>query len=303
MKQSLLNEALNVLHKRKAEADSLASFNKQKALKDPSFSTLYKEYTSTMIENAKNEAYGLKSDKEKERKLKAALAKRLKELNITSLSPKYNCKHCEDTGFVDDKLCDCLKKEVTKILLEKSGFENLSSFESSDFEIFENQEDVKKIYNLLNLWCNKKDSNKNLVYLLGQTGTGKTHLLKCMANEFIKQNKIVLLTTAFNLSDVFLKYHTSLDKGDILDDILSCEVLFIDDLGTEPFFKNITREYFYLVINERRMKNLKTVITSNLSPNELRDRYDERIFSRVMDQKTSIVLKLEGCDKRLKNKK
>lgn len=148
-------------------------------------------------------------------------------------------------------------------------------------------------------WCNK-NSEKNMVYLLGQTGTGKTHLLECMANEFIKQNKIVMLTTSFNLTQLFIKYHSSKEKSDILGDVLGCEVLFIDDLGTEPFFNNITREYTYLVINERRMKNLKTVITSNLTPSELKDRYDERIFSRILDKKTSITLKLDGCDKRLK---
>jgi len=299
MKQIILNEALQIIRQRRAENEKKSNANLKKALNDESFAKLYKEYTNGVIENAKCEAYNEKPSVNL-KDIQVKLKERMKELNIDSIKAKPVCEKCEDTGLIDGKYCDCLKKEISKILLKNSGFEKLEKFENSKFDIFENQEEMKKVYEVMKLWCNKSDTTKNLVYLLGQTGTGKTHLLSCMANEFISQNKIVMLTTAFNLSQLFLKYHTTKDRDDILDDILSCEVLFIDDLGTEPFLNNITREYTYLVINERRMKNLKTIITSNLDPMELRDRYDERVFSRIMDKQTSIVLELKGCDKRLK---
>lgn len=299
MKQSLLNEALSIIKSREEKADGDARKNLNLALKDKDFQKLYSDYTSLMIENAKKEAYGEKVEQKQQDDLKKKFEARLKELKISSIIPSYFCKKCNDTGFVDGKYCSCLKREITNLLLQKSGFEKLEDFKNSDFSIFEDQEEMKKLYKLMQTWCNK-ESDKNLVYLLGQTGTGKTHLLSCMANEFIKQNKIVMLTTAFNLSQMFIKYHSSKEKAEILDDLLSVEVLFIDDLGTEPFFNNITREYTYLIINERRMKNLKTVITSNLTPSELKDRYDERIFSRILDKKTSITLQLKGTDKRLK---
>lgn len=302
MKQDLLSEALNIIRNRKEKAEHEAYNQKLKAMQDKSFAQMYKKYVDTLIENARKEAFGEKCDPNEVANLKSQYMQRLKELNIPSIEANYSCKKCRDAGFTDGQYCDCLKKEVSKILLEKSNFGKLEDFKDSDFNIFENQEEMKKIYNLMYQWSNKNDTNKNLVYLLGQTGTGKTHLLRCMANEFIRQNKLVILTTAFNLSQLFIKYHSSKDK-EALNDILSCEVLFIDDLGTEPFFNNITREYTYLVINERRMKNLKTVITSNLSPAELRDRYDERIFSRVMDRTSSIVLELKGEDKRFASKK
>lgn len=299
MKQSLLNEALSIIKSREEKADGDARKNLNLALKDKDFQKLYSDYTSLMIENAKKEVYGEKVDQKQQDDLKKKFEARLKELKISSIIPSYFCKKCNDTGFVDGKYCSCLKREITNLLLQKSGFEKLEDFKNSDFSIFEDQEEMKKLYKLMQTWCNK-ESDKNLVYLLGQTGTGKTHLLSCMANEFIKQNKIVMLTTAFNLSQMFIRYHSSKEKAEILDDLLSVEVLFIDDLGTEPFFNNITREYTYLIINERRMKNLRTVITSNLTPSELKDRYDERIFSRILDKKTSITLQLKGTDKRLK---
>ena len=299
MKQIILNEALQILRERKNQNEKRANINLERALKDENFSNLYQAYNHAIIEKAKCEAFG-KPFSGDISKLKEQIKQRLNELKIGSIKSVPVCKKCEDLGFVEGKYCDCLKQEISKILLKNSGFENLQSFEKSNFDIFENKEEVKKIYKLMYDWCNKTDSTKNLVYLLGPTGTGKTHLLSCMANEFIKQNKIVVLATAFNLSQEFLKFHTSQNKSDILDNYLSCEVLFIDDLGTEPFLNNVTREYTYLIINERKAKGLKTVITSNLSLMDLRDRYDERIFSRIVDQKTSIVLQLNGNDKRLK---
>lgn len=303
MKQTLLNEALGKLRLKKQIAEKQANQNLKSALKDKDFSDLYNDYTNSIIENAKCEAFGLPLNDSNLSKIKYKVEKKLSELKVGSIFPEYSCPKCEDSGLVNGKYCDCLKREITDILLKKSGFKSLESFKNSDFSIFENEEEIKKIYKLMETWCNKTDSNKNLIYLLGETGTGKTHLMKCMANEFISQNKIVLLLTAFEMHNTFVKYHTAKDNENLLDDILSCEVLFIDDLGTEPFFKNITKEYFYLIINERRMKNLKTVITSNLSPNDLKERYDERIFSRIMDKDSSVVLELKGKDKRLLKRK
>ena len=302
MKQDLLNEALNIIRSKKEKAENKAYDSKLQALKDKKFANLYEKYVDKLIENAKKDAFGEKYDKNEVEKLKNQYMLRLKELNISSIEPHYTCKKCHDEGIIEGKYCECLKNELSKILLQRSNFGQLEDFKKSNFQIFENKEEMKKIYDVMYQWSNKLDSKKNLVYLLGQTGTGKTHLLRCMANEFIKQNKLVMLITAFNLSQLFIKYHSSKDKNEILDDILSCEVLFIDDLGTEPFFNNITREYTYLVINERRMKNLKTIITSNLSPAELRDRYDERIFSRIMDTTSSIVIELKGKDNRITKK-
>ena len=299
MKQIILNEALQILHDRKSQNEKRANINLEKALKDEKFSSLYKAYNEAIIEKAKCDAFG-KTFSGDTQGLKEQIKGRLNELKIGSIKSVPVCKKCDDIGFIEGKYCDCLKKEISKILLKNSGFEHLESFENSNFEIFENKDEVKKIYRLMNDWCNKTDTTKNLVYLLGPTGTGKTYLLSCMANEFIKQNKIVGLATAFNLSQEFLKFHTSQNKNENLDNYLSCEVLFIDDLGTEPFLNNVTREYTYLIINERKAKGLKTVITSNLSLMDLRDRYDERVFSRIVDQKTSIVLQLNGNDKRLK---
>ena len=297
MKQELVNYALETILAKQKKANEIAKAKKKLAMQDKQFATLYNAYIENMLECAKGNLSQSELNASKE-----AMEKRLEQLKIDSIEPIYSCKKCEDSGFVNGKYCTCLKKEISKILIKNSGFPKLNSFSSSNFEIFSNKEEIKKIYDIMQKWCNK-ESEKTLVYLLGNTGTGKTFLTSCMATEFISQGKIVYLTTAFNLSQDFLKFHRSFDdkqKAGVFENYLETEVLFIDDLGTEPIYNNVTREYLYLLINERKNKGLRTIISSNLEPFDIRDKYDERIFSRIMDKEHSIVLKLDSKDVRLK---
>ena len=78
------------------------------------------------------------------------------------------------------------------------------------------------------------------------------------------------------------------------------KVLIIDDLGVEPILNNITLNYFYTILNERMIANKSTIINSNLMPNEVLDRYGERIFSRIMNKKCGLVLEYKGEDRRIK---
>ena len=298
MKQQLILSALDVILQRETKAKQIASDNRKKAMKDETFSKIFSDYQNAVISYAKGEI-----KKDKVLSIKKEMEDRLAILGIGSIEPEFSCKKCQDSGFKEDgTYCDCLKKEVSKILFKQSGFEKLHSFKDSNFAIFSNGEEIKKIYNLMEKWC-KKDSDKKIVYLLGNTGTGKTFLTSCMANEFISQGKIVYMTTAFNLSQDFLKFHKCYDdkeKSSVFENYLETEVLFIDDLGTEPIYNNVTREYLYLLINERKNKGLRTIITSNLEPLDLREKYDERIFSRIMDKESSIILKFESKDVRLR---
>ena len=123
--------------------------------------------------------------------------------------------------------------------------------------------------------------------------------MKCMANEFIENGKVVKITTAFNMNQDFKEFSKTRNE-ELLNKYLSPEILFVDDLGTEPKYEDITLEYTFFIINERKMRNLKTVITSNKCPEELMQIYDERIFSRLTDKSTSFIFELSGEDRRLK---
>ncbi|MEG1581888.1 MAG: ATP-binding protein [Clostridia bacterium] len=138
--------------------------------------------------------------------------------------------------------------------------------------------------------------------ILGETGVGKSYGTLCLTTEIIKKGYSASVLTAFEMTNLFLKYHTTIDaeKIEALSPILDPDLLVIDDLGTEPILKNVTLEYLYLIIAERMNKQKLTVITSNLSLSNILDRYGERIFSRLNNKELSAVIKLQGDDLRLK---
>ncbi len=301
MKATIIEKGKKIIDDRHFEADNNAINNKIEALKDEKFNSLYQKYIEKMIDNAKN---GVDDDKDVS-KLKNDLNIRLKELKIGSIEPEYSCKKCNDNGFIEGKYCDCLIDEINKILKLESGFLNLEDFDKTSFDLFKNKEEIIKLYDVMKKWCHSS-FDKNLVYLAGQTGVGKTHLMKCMANELIKRHKVVLLTTSFAMHQDFVKSYSCRDleeKQRLLNKYLDAEILFIDDLGTELRQRDITVNYLYQILNERKMKKLPTIITSNLDLYDIFDYYDERISSRIADKSTSICVYLEGEDLRLKAEK
>lgn len=301
MKQQIISKALGIIRLRREKNDNVAKENLTRAMQNEEFKAAYEKLRAAEIQLAKDEAFGIKNDGKKYADCQTQLETLQTKLNVGQIAPQYDCPICHDTGKVNGKYCTCFNKEVATLLLKESGFDRLEEFSKSNFSIFENANQAKKIYEKMQLWCSA-DTNKKTVVLCGQTGTGKTHLLKCMANEIILQGKIAQVCTAFALNQKFLAIHTASEneKENLIQALMYPDVLFIDDLGTEPVFRNVTREYLYLLINERQVRNLRTVITTNLFPNDIMDRYDERIFSRLVDKTKSIVIELGGKDLRVK---
>ncbi len=300
MNSNVIEKAKKIIDSRRFDAESEAINNKLEAMKDDNFKELYLSYVNAMIESARKGEKNSGSLKS----LKALYEKRLKHLKISSIEPIYSCPKCNDRGVTSDGYCDCLIDEVNKILKEESGFLNLEEFEKTNFEIFGDKENMKKLYSIMQKWCHSQ-FEKSLVFLAGQTGVGKTHLIKCMANELIKLHKVVLLTSSFAMHQDFVKSYACRDaetKQNIISKYIDTEVLFIDDLGTELRQPNITVNYLYQILNERKMKRKPTIITTNLKLDDIMDYYDERIYSRIADKASSICVYIEGSDLRLKNK-
>lgn len=289
MKQEIINKALQVVLSRKRNAENEYLEKIRPLYSDKNFDELDKRYTRLLIENARKEANGETPNKSEEEKLKT----QIENLKNNAL-PNYNCQNCKDSGYSNGQMCNCLKKEISKILLAGSGFEKLEKFE----EAKKTSGELEKIYELMQKWCNS-DFKKNLIYLAGPTGVGKTYLMRAMANELIERGKVIKIVTAFAMNQDFKEFSKK-HNDDLLNKYLECEVLFVDDLGTEPLYKNVTLEYLYLIINERKMRKLPTIITSNLDLSDISERYDERITSRIADRETSITLLLNGQDRRLK---
>lgn len=298
MKTKIVEKGLKIISDRHYDATRKAQFNKTEAFKDEKFKSIYLRYVGKMINDARENII----DQHNLETLKKEYMQRLKELNLGEVEPNYHCKKCDDTGFKEGKYCDCLIEEINKILKEESGFLNLEDFDKANFDIFKNKDIMQKLYALMKKWCHS-NFDKSLVFISGQTGVGKTHLMKCMANELIKLHKIVLLTTSFAMHQDFVKYYACRnpeEKQDLLEKYINTEILFIDDLGTELRQPNITVNFLYQVLNERKMNKRPTIITTNLDLDDIMDYYDERILSRIADKSSSICVYIEGEDLRLK---
>lgn len=300
MKTTVIEKAKRIIDLRRFDAENKAIENKIKAFDDNIFKKLYQTYTTYMIEYSREG----KEIPANVKDMKNKFLNRLKEINIFSIEPDYFCKKCNDTGYINGKYCQCLIREINNVLKKESGFDSLEEFDKTDFSIFENSDFMKKLYSKMKDWCHSK-FDKNLIFIAGDTGVGKTHLIKCMANELINLNHVVLLTSSFAMHQDFVKSYSSKDldeKNNLLDRYLNSEILFIDDLGTELRLPNITVNYLYQIINERKIKKLPTIITSNLDLYEIKDYYDERISSRIIDKASSICVYVKGKDLRLTKK-
>lgn len=300
MNSKIIEEVKNRINLRRYQNENEAINNKVKALENKEFKDIFSLYMDKMLDEVKK---GKKISKETIL-LKNNVDKKLKELNLFPIEPHYYCSKCNDTGIINGQYCDCFKKELNKILLKESGFNKLEDFNNVSFNIFgEQKEQMKKLYSKMKDWCNS-NFNKILIMLGGETGVGKTFLMKCMANELIKRNKVVTLTTSFAMNQDFLKSYATRDieeKDTLLDKYLDSEILFIDDLGTELRKPGITVKYLYLILNERMINNRPTVITTNLRLEDINDYYDERVSSRIIDRQLSICVYLTGEDLRRKN--
>lgn len=222
----------------------------------------------------------------------------LKANNMTEadLTPQYACHHCNDVGYINGAICSCLEQEICKLITAESNvIDDRFTFENST----ESNKQNLIVYKRARKMCNEDKGN---LLLVGNTGSGKTYLLSACVNEAIKQNKGVLFTTAYTLNSMFLDAHLSNYKTSqsILDTLTDVDLLAIDDLGTEIAYKNVTAEYLFAVVNERIARKKQTFVSTNLTLAHLRDRYDERLFSRLVDTNITTVAQLEGADKRLK---
>ena len=294
-----------ILDSRKYKAEQIAKNNLHRAFSLPEFKELYALEKTLIIEKAKCDTYGKQFDNKKLENVIKQQNQILNKIGLKKedLNPKYHCPKCEDTGYVQGIVCDCVKQINSIINLEKIDMKALKTFEESDYSLFSNK-NIPDIYNRIKQWA-INNKRKFFVIVQGSTGTGKTFLIQCLASELIKQNKFVVYTTAFEMNNDFLKYHTTFneEKMKYLSKYLECDALVIDDLGSEPVYKNVTLEYLYLVLNQRMTEQKIIILNTNLMLSELRDKYGERNFSRLINKRQNILVEFENEDLRLKKTK
>ena len=227
----------------------------------------------------------------------------------------YACPECQDTGYVDGRKCRCFKKEEIRLLYSQSNIEEVllrENFDSFSYEYYDDRVVIPEIQmtvadymRQVHTWCkeyveNFEKKGGNLIFT-GSTGVGKTFLTNCIAKALIDQYQSVIYLSSNDLFDVFSKnkfhYDTEEEMKDMYQYILDCDLLIIDDLGTELNNTFVSSQLFFC-INERLLRKKSTIISTNLSMTMLRDTYSDRISSRIISQYS--IIPLYGDDIRTK---
>ena len=219
---------------------------------------------------------------------------------------KYTCPVCCDTGYNGNKICSCLREALIKENIRSSGIGNLiekQSFENFNLSIYTDEE-TKKImsHNLIEAkkYATEFSRDSKNLLLIGTTGTGKTHITTAIAKTIIENGFEVIYDSAQNVVAAFEYDRFKSGYGQYEargEKYLECELLILDDLGTE-FSNQFTVSCIYNLLNTRLNKGLPTVISTNLGAGELLSRYEDRIYSRILGQDT-VVLRFLGKDNRL----
>ena len=223
------------------------------------------------------------------------------------LSPVYDCPDCKDTGYIGSEKCHCFKQAIIDLLYEQSGIrsmlekENFSSL-SYDYYQGEDLERFKKNVTTAKNFIKTFDSDYHNLFFYGTVGTGKSFLSGCIAKELIEKGFSVIYFSAAGLFETLSRnmfdYKNTEELRSLHEDLYGCDLLIIDDLGTECI-NNATASMFFSLLNERHLNQKATIISTNLFLEDIQKRYSERIFSRIMNQ--YISLKFTGPDiRRLK---
>lgn len=221
------------------------------------------------------------------------------DIDRSILYPHPDCDKCNDTGVVDGKYCECFVRELSRVKLNKLK-NNFAKFSENDENYYKNNEKTLKNYKIIKNWCENYENNaiKN-INLIGYTAVGKTYMLECVATYLLDMGVDVVFVTAFDFNNECKKY--TFGQASKMDEYLNADVLIIDDLGTEPNFKNITNDCLLNVLNTRLNNNLSTLTSTNLTLDGILQRYGERTFSRLLNKRVSYNLLFEGQDARIKN--
>lgn len=299
----------------------IAARRQEVSEKDPSLNAIEGEIAHLSVEKARrllsgeeNALTGLKEE------IAALSAKR--EALLLSLGypadyfhPPYFCPDCRDTGYIGNQRCHCLKQASIDLVYAQSNLssiletENFSQFSLAYYgdDIYEPGSDISSLTAARNAlqkcrqFVQNFDSSFENLLLFGNTGVGKTFLSHCIARELLDSGHSVIYFSAHQLFDILADNtfrRSSSDAGEY-QNIFDCDLLIIDDLGTE-MTNSFTASQFFVCLNERILHRKSTLISTNLNLQDIASVYSERVFSRLINSFT--LLHLFGRDIRVQKK-
>ena len=232
------------------------------------------------------------------------------------LDKHYHCPDCQDTGYIGTEKCHCMKKAIIELLYNDSNLKDIlaqENFDKFSMKYYSKshidpltgrsaRDAIETALRNCHHFIDTFSIEFHNLLLYGDTGVGKTFLTHCIAKELMDHSYSVIYFSASSLFD-FLAKNTFGKREDIDEDALShicnCDLLIIDDLGTE-LANSFTVSQLFVILNERILQKKATIISTNLSLEDIKAIYSERIFSRISSNYS--MLRLTGDDIRIQKK-
>lgn len=218
------------------------------------------------------------------------------------LDVKYTCPKCEDKGFVGGLMCDCLEQLIKSIEYEKlcsalpidrCRFDNFRLDYYPDGAGTSPRRRMESVLAYCKEYASDFSRTSPGLLLYGKTGLGKTHLSLAIAGKAFKKGYGVIYSSAQNLFNRLEKDKFGKADNGTLDAVLGSDLLIIDDLGAE-FITQFTISSLYNLVNSRELEGKPTIISTNLTPEQLTEAYGERIASRILSN--YVLLYFDGSD-------
>lgn len=220
------------------------------------------------------------------------------------LQPIYTCTTCKDTGRIGNEYCSCFKQAWISLLYRESTLEHLlerENFDTFDLDYYSKEKDGEHPYSPYENMSNILNKTKSFVetfdkeggnlLFYGETGVGKTFLSSCIAKALMDTQHTVLYQSAIHLfedvcGDVIMKKGKNPINQEIYNYLYDCDLLIIDDLGTE-FTNSFVISQLYDILNTRMRAKKSTVISTNLKLHDLTETYTDRISTRIIAEYTA----------------
>ena len=218
------------------------------------------------------------------------------------MEPHYTCPVCNDTAYVEKNgktvYCDCflelLKKcacdEINK--LSPLSLCTFDTFNLSYYQYDSNADGVSpysrmsKIFNYCKNYAKNFDGKGKSIIMRGATGLGKTHLSLAIANEVLNKGYYAVYVSAPSILSKVDRLHFNYEYEEeqrLLDTLINCDLLIIDDLGTE-FTTPYSQSTVYNIFNNRLLQNKPVIINTNMTLRELESTYSQRFVSRIIGE-------------------
>ncbi len=312
--KEIYEKALAEIKKRRNDAEYEASQHKQELTeKYPEFAFIESELAKTgreilgVFALPKEQAdKKLQAIRKKNAEIRNSRTELLKSMGLPEdyLDVNYTCKKCEDRGFIEErndekgvsygtKYCTChleLLKKLASEKMSKSTPLELSSFEDFNLDYYSKKEvdgespykEMQRVYKSCISYAENFDLDSQSLYFFGRTGLGKTHLSLAIANEAIKKGYNVIYGSVIGfLNKMEREKFGRAETFETEDILIDADLLILDDLGAE-FQTTFTTSAIYNLINSRNARGVPTIISSNLSIKELKERYPESVASRII---------------------